>query len=95
MAEYRCSQVVNTVVEDGVKVPIPCGKIARRKMMVHPGYDAGHWLDGCCEDCVEGLRKDVGLTEAEIQRLYPIWGEALPYYEAALANPNPRPSRSG
>jgi hypothetical protein len=96
MPEYRCSQVVNTFVDDGVNTQIPCGKIARRKMMIPPGYDAGFWLDGCCEDCVAGLRKDVGLTEEEIDTLYPVWGEALPYYNAALATaPNPPASHSG
>lgn len=81
MPEYRCSQVVNTVVENGEKVPIPCGKLARRKMMVHPGYDAGFWLDGCCEDCVAGLKKDVGLTDDEIELLYPLWAEAIHWYD--------------
>jgi len=77
MPVYRCSQVVDTVIVDGVKTPIPCGKLALRRMREHPGYDAGHWLDGCCEDCVAGLRNDVGLTEAEINLLYPLCGDAV------------------
>lgn len=90
MPEYRCSQVVNTFVDDGVNTPIPCGKIARRKMMMPPPMaDAGHWLDGCCEDCVAGLRNDVGLTDEEIETLYPVWGEALPYYNAVVTPGQP------
>lgn len=78
MPEYRCSMVLDTVEMDGVKEPIYCGKPARRKVMVNPDYDAGHFLPGCCEDCVNALRGD--LTEDEIERLYPVWAEALPWY---------------
>ena len=83
MPEYRCSMVVDRVEVDGiagVTEPIPCGKTARRKMMIHPGYDAGFWMDGCCEDCVQELRDVVKLTEAEIELLYPVWAEAVRFY---------------
>jgi hypothetical protein len=90
MPEYRCSQVVNTVIENGVKEPIPCGKAARRKMTVHPGYDAGFWIDGCCEDCIKGLRDDVGLTEDEIELLYPESGEAIRWWESVERERNAR-----
>ena len=74
MAEHRCSMILEFVDVDGEKTPLYCGKPARRKMVV-ADYDAGHWISGCCEECVEGLRME--LTEEEIDKLYPVSAEAI------------------
>lgn len=80
MPERRCSMVISwsTTPDGDPDDDIVCGKPAYRAMGrpaaetpgAHP--DAGHWLDGCCEECFVEMRKSGDYTDNELEVMYPL-----------------------
>lgn len=78
MADVRCSMVVDWTVDKHGEPDeeIVCGLEATRtlgqKAAQTPGAstDTG-WVDGCCDECFEAMRRGGDYTDEELETMYP------------------------
>lgn len=79
MADRRCSMVAGWTTNGSGEpdADYPCGKPARRALGRAPEKtagampDAGHWLDGCCDDCFAAMATCGDFTKDELDEMYP------------------------
>lgn len=84
MAERRCSMVVGWMTNEhgNPDEDYPCGKSARRALghapekMAGAMPDAGHWLDGCCDECFGEMAACGDFTKDELDEMYPLVASA-------------------